>query len=644
MFKKTIAFTLSVIIVLLNSVIDLSATSLIPSDDSTHYYFGNALDFTSWSADQLLTQSNYSVANEFPGDLSLNVANTFYSQNGNFTDTVLFNTLTGDYTVDVDKIDINNTYFKPIVIDNDTIPISACKKVCGIQYGANKLYNILLYSPSNTDIAFGTGYRAGFFSENDFYMSVVEFPLSFYDYNNIRVFQFGSGTNENQIFSTVQNQQGFPTDSKVCRLDELSNIFYSETTILFQALENNATYGESSLYRYDLMANYGYNWLHNVDISGFCQDRRTSSFIEQVNPVSLIDDKLGVLIGSYNHLFTGLSYNDCCLFIGYQLNDYTKALGNNVSLKIDYNISLEGEYRENYFEFNKSFSECTGYLDSYNIFNSNYIQIDMSKVFSMIRTNYTDTSVNHEFSIINAIPTNSAIQEISSFSVKDIFDVLIRSGGFGLAQKKQYVSNVWDDIASKADNVLGYVLSSSYSFYENSSRQGVFDNAYMTITEYLETAEGKKSDVNIWTYNFMTQQISNVGGFENNSEQDTDFGGFYMDNIFAKNDNGLTDTSGQYAIQPYSSATVGNIYINSGLSSIPYILVDIPENQWMAQTPNLNTLLNDFKSMLAETKENSILNMLPSTYSYFPAPVMQYLLYGVGLIVMIGIWRAITRR
>ena len=48
--------------------------------------------------------------------------------------------------------------------------------------------------------------------------------------------------------------------------------------------------------------------------------------------------------------------------------------------------------------------------------------------------------------------------------------------------------------------------------------------------------------------------------------------------------------------------------------------------------------------MLDETKEESVLPLITQTYNFIPAPVWNYILYGVGVMLAIGIWKAITRR
>lgn len=230
MLKKIVVWFLSFIVLFCSVIIpDFSsfATIITPVDDSSHYYFGNNLDFNNWESTDILTQTNYNNLTTLTGDLTDYTMNTFYAQFGNYTDERLYNTLTADYTItDTGYYDIHNTWFKPIVVNGETIPIEDCKKVCGIDH-SGFLYNILLYSPTGNNIAFGTGYRRGFFSDNLFYMSSQKFNIVMASDADLNFFKFSDNNESVQIQSSQQNSQGFPTDSQVCRADSLGNIFYN---------------------------------------------------------------------------------------------------------------------------------------------------------------------------------------------------------------------------------------------------------------------------------------------------------------------------------------------------------------------------------------------------------------------------------
>ena len=661
MLKKIVVWFLSLVFIFCSVIIpDFSsfATVVIPSDDNTHYYFGNNFDFQSWNVTDILTSENYNnYFDSLSGELKTGVINYFASSNGLYTIDRLYNTITSyDYNItDQGKIDIYNTYFTPIVINGQTVEIDDCKKVLGYQLGSNLLFNVLLYSPSDSEICFGTGARNGFFSNEQFYASITVFNMYITTADNLDVYQFSYNTNQ-QITSSILNSQSFPTDKPSIRFDDLGNIFYSDVTCLFQANPTNTLVGENTSYRYDNMRDYGLAYLNNSDSTGFVVDRRTDNYLDQTSTNTSIDSNLGVVDASFSTLFGGKSFEDQILLVAYQLNQYTSNIKNEVDLKLNYRFYCSGQYDNNPFLFDGNYYDSNGYYDSYKINNTSITAIDCKKVYDNIYGSDligTDYGLGIIWQIANHVSNGK-----NMYSVNQFVGSLMSIGGFSLTKRNQDFStsgegkNFWNNIESAFSDSFNFVdeyvyktglYESTIQFNYDNSKGAVFNDAFIEFTMFIEdTTTNKCSNTYVIRYNYLDGSVQETGGFVSG---DQTFNGDYTYSNTGVSTNRNSDNGyGSSAYNGGSSASIGDITITTGLNTIPYILVDIPENDWINKTPNLKNMLDDFKTMLAETKEGSILTMLPATYSYLPAPVWNYILYGVGICVMIGIWHAITRR
>lgn len=631
--------------------VDSYAYGDTPLDDDNHYYLGNNLNFIMWDNDDILTQDNYnSFYDELSGELKTGVVNYFANTNGDFSQDRFVNTLLNDYSVGDGYINLDNLYFKPIVVNGEIIPIENCKKVLGYIVGSNLFHCILLYSPFDTEIAFGTGYRRGFFSSDNFYMSYVSYPMSVVNIDNIKFIQFKSENNSGQLYSSEQSNQGFPIGSRAVRMDNLGSVLYSDVTCLFQALTNNTLVGSNSIYKYDEMANYGAAWLNNSDDTGFIVDRRTSLFLDNINqtPDDPIDHSLGVLEGSFNNLIVGNSVNYQYLFTNFVLNNYTKNMKNNINLKLNYRVTFEGYANGEYFNVDNNFYDTNGFYDSYNIYNSNYIQIDLDEVLKNIRG---ETDNSGLLSVINTLPAFNGVNfQPPTLSMFDTLNLYINNDLINESIVHQEINTtIWQDIVNSADSVAQKIFGQTPTFIDKNANVQIL-NCTLYITQFLEDkSTNKTSESNIFIYDYLSGNVQEVGGFENNSETDIPFNGFYMDKNWSLNDNGIISTSGNnggiVGGSSSSNASVGDIYVNVGTQGVGQVIVDMPADEWLQHSPNFNELISIVKSGLTDVSEGSqsVTALLAASYSVFPPAIWGYLALAIAIISALSVIRYIRR-
>lgn len=401
----------------------------------------------------------------------------------------------------------------------------------------------------------------------------------------------------------------------------------------------------------------------NDSDNGFVVDRRLYQYV----PDDPEDDNqiLGVLSGSYKHLFTGISQDKCDLFISYELNDYTKSLKDRVKLVLDYEVNIEGSYSGNSIHFSNTFSNSTGNLDYYNVFNSNILQIDMDNVFSKIMSDPLSDSIPDSFIPAEYYGIQSAIL-YHSYSALNYFDFMLAQGGFGITQTFNHESNLIEDLFSgnytiegeignrnwviPSQSTLGYVFGSSYDYY-TTNNNAVLTTCNFVVTEYLLDSDGNSSSISTYMYDLITGNSQIVGGFE--TDGDTSFTKYTGQN-YATNPVPYNSTAGGYSIvggnpQAYggsANASIGDININVGAGGTAgQILVDMPSDEWLQHSPNFNELITTIKTGLTGVGENSqsVTELLTETYTVFPVPVWSYLTIAIAAISALAVIRYIRR-
>ena len=430
---------------------------------------------------------------------------------------------------------------------------------------------------------------------------------------------------------------------------------YSEIPFYNSYVQNTnyplGNYLGESPYNYNNFENIISAVVNGTDTTGFVVDRRSEFMINGGsgggdNPT--IDSNLGVIGGSFDCLLSADSLNNQKFLVVYDLNDYTKQIKNTINLKLNYQFFCDGQYQNNEFTFDGNFVDSVGYPDSYNVNYSNYVTIDINKVFNNI---YGSDLIAGDFGLDTIFMLGNQVNFNQNFyTANEFINSIMKIGGFSLSTKKNvdYYNkrSFWDNVADTVIDYLNYGFTEkSLQFNYNTSKETVFNDCYLLVTMYLENEQNNTcSDSYIYKYNYLDGTVSDVGGFADDSV----FSGNYPTTNSGSASYPSNNTG--YGGSAYggsggsASASTGDIYVYPGMTSLPYLLVDIPEDEWINKTPNLKTIFTDFKDALSEIKDDSILNVMSETYNYIPVPMWQYLTYGVSILLAIGIWRGITRR
>lgn len=415
-----------------------------------------------------------------------------------------------------------------------------------------------------------------------------------------------------------------------------SYFIYSEIPFYFTYSSNNdyqdMSYLGQSPYNYDNYINV-YNAIGS-DTTGFVVDRRTQKMIngddsedELLNDVDLMQFE-GELGFEYFDFKGYISENQDLIFpnyiANYKLNNYTDLRKDNIEICASYSFDFKLTFKmvgNSMYGYQSANMGSMGFSDTLPVSQNNYGMDLNAFMDDNTLVNYRETSGLHLQS--NGIQGYENIQNFSQNSM--------------IADFGRYFYKIMNNVT--ANKVV------------NSKRDSYF---YITCQFWIEYVDEKGRitqsnkiirKIDYWgdSNNLLAPVVNNIDDSAI-IDDDNEFHNF-IDSYNYKKIN--EDTDGYLSYLPSISnnpnnSSVGDVIIQQ--NPYPYVLVDIPENDWLNKTPNLKNMLTDFKTMLAETQDGSILTMLPATYSYLPTPVWNYILYGVGICLMIGIWHAITRR
>lgn len=421
-------------------------------------------------------------------------------------------------------------------------------------------------------------------------------------------------------------------------LDTNRQCMYSEIPYLMSYYSDNnypdGAFLSQSPYNYNDFVNVLNAYYNNTDDTGFVIDRRTSKMINGedeeegiINDADLLDFQ-GEL-GFESFVFKGyIDKNADLVFpsyvINYKYNNYSDLRKENVLLYIDIN-----------FDFKLTFNMAGGTV-GYQSANMQNMSIE----------DITDNRNAYGGDI------NALIGQSRFINIRETSGLHLQSNDIvGYEDISQYQSSSL--IANLGRYFYKIMQNSSANHVVNSKRDSYF---YIDLDFYLvdntdgiyQESKHIKRRIDYWGDTNDPNSILKspaINDIDNSGIIDDDEA--FQNFIDSYNSNNSSEDSGYIDYLPSvnnggSTSSVGNITINQ--NPYPYLLVDIPEGEWMSKTPNLTTILTDFKDALSEVKDNSILNVMSETYNYLPAPVWQYFTYGVGILIAIGIWRAITRR
>lgn len=558
----------------------------------------------------------------------------------NFGSLVETNTLNDIEARNSDDLnDIEDTYFS----DSDNLHLMA--KAWWRSNGLKYLYNMGLSEGNDYALIDNTIY-----SHNPF---------------DVDVTMFEDVSNEN---GPNYNYYNYQPDNWVAQLDNSTGLykctipqsmfFYSDIPIYSTYVDVEGTednYLGQAPYNYQNADNI-YNSI-GTDQTGFVSDRRLFRGL----PETGTDDLLGVMQDSFVLLFSGASVDDMSLFCGYEFNNYTKAKQSNLFMQFDYTFKMSGVFMGQGVTHSFNYLDLVGYTDNYNVNNSNYLLIDVDNVLKKMRTQNSD--LLNDINVIQGRKQEFYNKVMYVYkNGLSAYDLITSLVGYGLTV------NTWvDNSVNKTDfsiNLpildyqLGFDASNIYRSQYGTYDQLDYMNLVVTCNLY-DSRTGKISTISVTDFDLKNNTVSSQGGFEKNGENEPNW-----NNNYTNGNQGQSESESQNnLVNPYNpqnlnngsfaqggaggqggSATGGNANVIVNTGNGQYYVVDVPADDILKKTPNLKNIINDFKDMLDTTQEESVITLITRTYAFIPAPVWNYILYGVGIMLAIGIWRAITRR
>ena len=630
--KKIVAWVLALIFFFITIFIpDFSSFAdgvvVVNSDDNTHYYLYNHFEFDNWSKDDFLTSGNYDdYFNLLDGNNKTEVVNKFVDSDYTYTIRTLNDFVEPDYTV-TQGFNALGLYFLPIQVNGQIIPFEDCKAFIGIFSGSGSGYILLTlylyYCPNGDDFVYSGD---TIYCESPYYLTYQPFVMYQMTYNDTLHCSYSVGSPERISVSTVNSNTGYYQGTA----NSTQGCIFADFPYLFRY---NTSYNNSLDTDYEVFQGYNNN-------NSLCVDRRTLNFINKINGITDDDNLLNDVnlmqfegdLGFEYFDFKGyISENQGLIFpnyiVNYKLNNYTDLRKQNIEIYAKYNFDFKLTFQmagNQMYGYQSANMGSMGFQDMLPVDQNTYGQDLNAYMDDNTFVNYRETAGLH----------------LQSNGIRDYENIQYFSENSMISDFGRYFYQIMNNVAankvvnSKRDSYF-YITCEFWIEYVDENGRRIQSNKIIRKIDYW----GDSSDPSL----LLTPVVDDV-----DSSAIIDDDQAYHDFIDSYNYKKINeDTDGYLNYLPSTSnnsnqSSVGDITIYQ--NPYPYVLVDIPENQWLNSTPNLKTILTDFKTMLAETKEGSILNFFPEVYNYFPAPVWSYLVYGIGICLMIGIWRGITRR
>ena len=640
---KRIVYAFFALIFLIFSVIIPDFSSF--ADVVNQYMVNDVFDFSQLGFDGFQTLENYNDNYDLlTGDDKQNISfggfdnladyqNNIYGSDGAdafyhaFVNSISNNITRQGY------LNFSDLYFTPIVYQNETIPLENCGyfvRLWADNYGTY-LGLYLTYSPSNNEIYF-TG--SSLTSQSTFYISSTVYTCTEFTDDNVDNLYY---TYQTSGYSGTQDDYYVVYDGNTAQIyhrDNMTNVIFSSFPLYYTSKNVTGQNYDSKYYYY---YNLYYALSHDVEVGvGFCQDRRVPEMTNSEDQEDILNDVdlmqfEGDLGFEYFDFKGYITENQGLIFpnyiVNYKLNNYTDLRKDNIEIYADYSFDFKLTFQmagNQMYGYQSANMGTMGFMDMLPV-NQNTYGMDLNAYMD------DNTFVNYR---------ETAGLHLQSNGIRDYENIQNFNPNSMIADFGRYFYQIMNNVSankvvnSKRDSYF-YITCEFWIEYVNENGRRVQSNKIIRKIDYWGDSSDPSSN--------LTPVVTDIdsSGIIDDDQAYHDFIDSY--NYKKIND----DTDGYLNYLPSTSnnsnqSSVGDITIYQ--NPYPYVLVDIPENQWLNGTPNLKTLLTDFKTMLAETKEGSILNFFPEVYNYFPAPVWSYLIYGIGICLMIGIWRGITRR
>lgn len=631
------------------------------ADQNEIYYLTNVIDFTRLQVGDYNTDlTNYNLNfNAVDGYLKNDINYGDGSWTGsNFVDqsfvnndfvTKWVNSVNNDYNPSITGyININGVESPDIVVNGQVLDRSKYKTVIATNGGANMPsgnYFIIcsVYVPDNT-ICFLEQGRLMTNSQEVYYAYNVYNFIADGDYLIFSQWQSASNGSNSAYTSYDFNQDSTPDLYQL--YVTLNGWFYSDLPVYYSWANHSNDEGiflnQSPYFYGDYNGRGGINnsvgkyVLSGEDTTGFIVDRRTESMINNNDEIDqIIQDGFDPLLFNGTLGFNWFSSNGSVNYVSsldqfkpfvqlkYKINNYTDIHKDDVSIVWDSTINMKLTYADS--DGNGKFITSCKYDAS-----GTWDLVGHENQFTLLASQESNL-----YTLRNVRSTGGSNFYGGEFKDNQNINQNITYGISAYRHDNDVVTNTEEEAYNFvrgyfANNNKGNDTLDSYGF--------IYFNVYLKNSTTGETSKIYSSVFDLFNNKFQ----DNSSDLVNNDDS------AYNDFVNSFN---YLDQNGDLSLVDYAKPYNNNNTASGGQSIVtitnpqfPYLLVDIPEGDWMNKTPNLTGILSDFKNALEEVHDESILPVMAETYNYLPSRMWQYLVYGVELLLMVGIWRGITRR
>ena len=518
--------------------------------------------------------------------------------------------------------------FTPIVIDNNQIDFNDCKHFISLNHDTDTWYLTLylLYSPSSSDIEICGNQIVSF---NEFYISASDYIMhdSIHDdlhYSSYELlnssFAISQGT-----YVAVPEDIDFPQGVMHCyHYYNFGQIIYS-SDVIYYLWDGVDDLDNGSLTRFGYN-NPWYMFFHlykDDDISGWLVDRRIFN-INDSDDDNIIRDPIdykdfnGVL--GFNSFYPKSSLNSengvdwniqPFTYIKYTLNNYTR-------LQDPEDVIIRFE------------TQC-------------YCKVTLQN--GLYQSYLWQTYIDY--------PVSDAPDELFiNYNYLNNADCLYKDNFKNESQKLSFSDYLEPDRSTDYDGIDGqnYLQVINYWFkrqpayeddlYPDNGSYKIVDMVikYDTETHLYQLSNGKSSKKTKFSFDAINKKSTYDDNIIYND--DKEFSDFITDHdfdsdeypvIYVPTDNDTTITDDRDI----------SIVVND--NPFPYILVDIPENQYIDSTPRLRDMMSDIVGAVGEDRQGSIIQLVKEEYNYLPEQATRYITYAVGVICLLGFWKMIRR-
>ena len=649
MAKRNIAILSTILIVAFQLLPILGKTVyadtlVVPADDATHYYLYNHFDFTEWTSDDFLTSQNYiDYFNTLQGDDKTEVINKFPVSEDNYTIRVINDFIKGNYSVN-QGFNSTGLYFAPIVVNGATIPFEDCKAFIGIFSGSGSGYILLTlylyYCPNGDDFVYSGD---TIYCPSQYYLTYQPFIMYQLTVDNTLHCSYSPGGTE-RITASLNSSTGYYQGTA----NVLQACIFCDFPYLFKY---KSDYNSNLDTDFEVFTGY----LNN---NSLCVDRRTQRFNNMISGGgSVSPSQYGFKQNSFGNILYGDNTINQFLMVGYELNDISKTIGDKLYLKLNYRYLFSGLIHGVPIAFDETYYDNVQRYDLYPLNNNNYINVDLSnKIFPLLletdstfETNYATLRDVWEFS--NSGSTSPYAQKPVPVSCDQmLYDFTTEHILTGYSMPVEYDTNFFRSVSLSYKGVTvspTFNINTLWDGEFNGTYENRIDSAQIIVTESIYNAEtGEESSPCTFIYDYLYGSYEGIGTLETIGDQlpsdKYSYGGQSLG--YSSKEIGYNLATGDFYSSSAggSSSSTGNVVnVYAGASSTGKVLIDIPFETAIANTPNLKQMYEDLKSgfVLSTTNSQSIIQLTRDTYTFIPAEIWGYIAITVVTCCGLAVYR-----